>query len=232
MTEQQHIVVVEDDQALGRTIAINLKARGYRVSLCTSAQRALQVVQTVQPSCILLDLGLPDVSGFEVLRTIRQWSAVPIIIVSARHMQEGKIEALDAGADDYITKPFAIGELLARIRATLRRAAPVEAVGQPVIHSADGRLEMNLADRSLLVEGQPTRLTPTQWAIVDVLLAHRGRLVSKLDLLHAVWGENYNKEMNYLRVYISQLRQKIEPNSAEPRYILTEPGAGYRLMLD
>ncbi|PRQ11633.1 DNA-binding response regulator [Corynebacterium sp. 13CS0277] len=225
------ILIVEDDTALAQAIAINLKARSYATRVATSATQALVDVSDWAPDLVLLDLGLPDTSGLGVLRGTRGWSDVPIIVVSARHEQAGKIEALDSGADDYVTKPFAMGELLARVRAALRRRSAPAGEGAAQISTHDGWLRFDLAAGAVYRDGAPVRLSPNQWDIVTYLLRHRGRMVSKLDLLHAVWGDNYNRETNYLRVYISQLRHKLERDPKNPAHILTVPGTGYRFEL-
>ncbi|WPF65815.1 MULTISPECIES: response regulator [unclassified Corynebacterium] len=222
------ILVVEDDAALARVVLIHLRARDYDVAVATTAAEALRAAREWQPHALLLDLGLPDASGLTVLRSLRAWSEVPVLIISARHDHEGKINALDEGADDYVTKPFSMGELLARLRAALRRCPAPEAV--PVVSTDDGRLSIALARAQVLREGQPVHLTPHEWGVVAYLAGHAGQLVRKADLLKAVWGENYERETNYLRVYLSQVRQKLEADPAHPRHFLTEAGMGYRFV--
>lgn len=225
---RSRIVIVEDDTALARVMLIHLRAREYDVTVATTAAEALRVARDWKPHALLLDLGLPDASGLTVLRSLRAWSQVPVLIISARHDHEGKINALDEGADDYVTKPFSMGELLARLRAALRRGPTAEAT--PVIRTDDGRLTIDLARAQVLCEGQPVHLTPHEWGVVAYLAGHAGQLVRKADLLRAVWGDNYRRETNYLRVYLSQVRQKLEQDPAHPRYFLTEAGMGYRFV--
>lgn len=222
------VLVVEDDTALARVVLIHLRARAYDVSVATTAAEAVRLAREWQPHAILLDLGLPDASGLGVLRSLRSWSEVPVLIISARHDHEGKINALDGGADDYVTKPFSMGELLARLRAALRRSPVREA--KPVVCTADGRLRIDLAQAQVFRDGEPVHVTPHEWGVVAYLARRAGQLVRKADLLKAVWGENYGKETNYLRVYLSQVRQKLEVDPAHPRYFLTEPGMGYRFI--
>lgn len=225
------ILIVEDDHTLALAVSINLKARGYQVRVAKTAASALKISGQWQPQAVLLDLGLPDTSGLEVLRSLRKWSTVPVIVVSARHEQEGKINALDEGADDYVTKPFSTGELLARLRSALRRAATAFATERvnPVLVSSDSRLRLDLAQSSVYVDDSRIHLTPIQWKIVEYMARNYESLVKSTDLLQAVWGKNYKRETNYLRVYMSQLRHKLELDPSRPSYFLTEPGLGYRL---
>lgn len=222
------ILVVEDDTALARVVLIHLRARDYDVTVATTAAEALRATREWQPHALLLDLGLPDASGLTVLRSLRAWSQVPVLIISARHDHEGKINALDEGADDYVTKPFSMGELLARLRAALRRYPGTEAA--PVVRTGDGRLHIDLAESRVLRDGEPIHLTPHEWGVVAYLAGHAGQLVPKTDLLKAVWGGAYERETNYLRVYLSQVRQKLELDPAHPRHFLTEAGMGYRFV--
>ena len=226
------ILIVEDDLAIARTLLVSLKARGYLPTVVQSATRALTAANEWKPDAVLLDLGLPDLSGLEVLRSLRRWSEVPVLIVSARHDEAGKINALNEGADDYITKPFSMGELLARLRANLRRAASNASEEESQISSKDGYLVVDLARRQVFVNAEFIHLTPREWDILAYLVQHRGRLVTKVELLHKIWGTQYEKETNYLRVYISQLRHKIEPESTRHTYLHTEVGVGYRMVLD
>lgn len=229
--EADRVLLVEDDVPLANAVMVNFKARGYDIKVATTASQALKIVGSWQPSVILLDLGLPDLSGLEVLRSVRKWSELPIIVVSARHDEPGKINALDEGADDYITKPFSVGELLARVRAVLRRAPAEKEEEKPIITTSDKRVVFNLQNSTVTVEGQDVHLTPREWGIIEYLLRHRGQLVNKTDLLQAVWGQAYSKETNYLRVYMSQLRQKLEKDPGHPQYLVTELGVGYRMVL-
>lgn len=226
------ILIVEDDLDIARTLLVSLKARGYQPCVVQTAARALAAISEWKPSAVLLDLGLPDISGLEVLRSVRRWSEIPVVIVSARHDEAGKINALNEGADDYITKPFSMGELLARLRANLRRVSSVAAAEEAQVSSSDGRLKIDLAERRVYVQGEAVHLTPREWGILSYLVQHRGALVTKIELLKAVWGDQYEKETNYLRVYVSQLRHKIEPAAAHSKYLQTEVGVGYRLVLD
>lgn len=231
MAEQQKILIVEDDIALANAVSVNLKARGYAIQVATTAAAAITVASSWRPHAVLLDLGLPDVSGLDVLRSLRQWSSIPVIIVSARHDETGKINALDEGADDYVSKPFSIGELLARLRAALRRVSATQNQEQPVLTTTDGRVTIDLANTQVIVGGESVHLTPREWAILEYLANHRGQLVEKISLLQAVWGDNYERETNYLRVYVSQLRQKIEAEPSRPEILVTEMGIGYRLVI-
>jgi len=182
-----------------------------------------------RPDVVILDLGLPDMAGTDVIRGIRGWSSVPIIVLSANEQELQKVQALDAGADDYVTKPFGMNELLARLRAATRRAAP--GVDEPVVVTAEFTIDLG-AKRVVRKDGRDVRLTPTEWQLLEVLARHGGRLVSGRQLLQDVWGPTYGTETNYLRVYMAQLRRKLEPDPAQPRYLITEPGMGYRLVTD
>lgn len=218
------VLVVDDDAGLVRALAINLRAHGWDVTVAATGAEALDAAASARPDVILLDLGLPDLSGLEVIEGVRGWSAVPIVVLSARQLGDDKVDALDAGADDYVTKPFAMNELLARLRAAVRRAQPAEA-SEPVVEAGD--LRIDLARRRVLRGGQEVRLSPTEWSLLEVLVRHRGRMVGRLQLLHDVWGPAYSAETNYLRVYTAQLRRKLEDDPANPRHIITQPGMGY-----
>lgn len=227
----EKILMVEDDAALANAVLVTLRARGYEVKVVATASAAIQLASQWHPQALLLDLGLPDMSGLDVLRALRSWNDVPVLVVSARHDEAGKINALDEGADDYVTKPFSMGELLARLRAALRRAPSSDTPEEPVLRTSDGRVEFDLPNKKVLVEGAEAHLTPREWGIVEHMIRHRGRLVTKVELLQAVWGESYKRETNYLRVYMSQLRSKLEIDPANPQYFTTELGVGYRLIL-
>jgi two-component system KDP operon response regulator KdpE len=218
------ILVVDDDRQLLRALRINLKARGYEVVLAVSGAEGLSAASREAPQLVIVDLGLPDMDGVEVVEGVRGWSAVPVIVLSARHLEQAKVRALDAGADDYVTKPFGMDELLARVRAALRRAAPVPEA--PVVRT--GSFTVDLAARRVTRDGNDVRLTPTEWHVLEVLVRNAGKLVSQRQLLQEVWGPRYESETNYLRVYLAQLRAKLEPDPSRPRYLLTEPGMGYR----
>jgi two-component system KDP operon response regulator KdpE len=223
-----HVLVVDDDAGLARALAINLRAHGWDVTVAGTGAAALDAAAGARPDVVVLDLGLPDMSGLDVLAGIRGWSSVPVVVLSARQLGEDKVDALDAGADDYVTKPFAMNELLARLRAAVRRAAPADAAGpgDPVVEA--GRLRIDLARRVVERDGVEVRLTPTEWSLLEVLVRHRGRMVGRQQLLHDVWGPGYDHETNYLRVYTAQLRRKLEDDPSAPRHLLTHPGAGYR----
>ena len=219
------VLVVDDDTALARALAINLRAHGWDVTTAPTGGAALDAVASARPDVVLLDLGLPDMAGLDVIEGIRGWTRVPIVVLSARQLGDDKVDALDAGADDYVTKPFAMNELLARLRAAVRRAEPVRPE-EPVVTA--GELRIDLARRQVSRAGADVRLSPTEWALLEVLVRNRGRLVDRKLLLHEVWGPAYSTETNYLRVYTAQLRRKLERDPSHPRHILTHPGAGYR----
>ncbi|GAB2475157.1 response regulator [Xylanimonas ulmi] len=220
------VLVVDDDAGLARALAINLRAHGWDVTTAATGAAALDAAAATHPDVVLLDLGLPDLPGLDVIAGIRGWSHVPIVVLSARQLGEDKVDALDAGADDYVTKPFAMNELLARLRAAVRRAAPVAQDGDAIVEA--GQLRIDLARRVVERAGAEVRLSPTEWAMLEVLVRNRGRMVGRIQLLHEVWGPAYESETHYLRVYSAQLRRKLEADPAHPRHILTHPGAGYR----
>jgi two-component system KDP operon response regulator KdpE len=218
------VLVVDDDPAMRRTLSINLRARDYEVETAGDGRSALQVVDERMPDLVLLDLGLPDLDGVAVLTQLRSFTQVPVIVVSARTESDDKVEALDLGADDFITKPFSIEELLARIRATSRRAGREE----PDLVVEAGGLRLDLTDSRAIRDGEEVHLTPTEWRIVDVLVRRRGRLVRQAELLTAVWGPAYDTQTNYLRVHMAGIRRKLEADPGRPVLFLTEPGMGYR----
>jgi two-component system, OmpR family, KDP operon response regulator KdpE len=218
------VLVVDDEVPLLRALATNLRARGYVVDLAPTGEEALELATRRRPDAVILDLGLPGISGIEVIEGLRGWTAVPIIILSARGAEHDKVAALDAGADDYVTKPFGMDELLARLRAALRRNAP--APESAVVQTADFTVDL-AAKRVKGPEGE-VRLTPTEWGLVEVLVRNAGKLVSQRQLLLEVWGPEYGEETNYLRVHVAHIRRKLEPDPARPRYFVTEPGMGYR----
>ena len=222
-----HVLVVDDERGLRRALGINLKARGYEVTLAEDGRSALDAASRRRPDVIVLDLGLPDVDGVSVIEGLRGWSEAPIIVLSARTGEPDKVVALDAGADDYVTKPFGMDELLARLRAALRRARTAD--DAPVVETAS--FSVDLAAKEVRgSDGGAIRLTPTEWNVLEVLARNEGKLVGQRQLLQEVWGPAYETETNYLRVYLAQLRQKLEPDPAHPRHLLTEPGMGYRLV--
>jgi len=218
------VLIVEDEPQLRRALGINLRARRYDVEAVADGAGALRAAATSPPDLVILDLGLPDMDGQEVVRGLRGWTRVPIIILSARDTQHDKVEALDAGADDYLTKPFGMDELLARMRAALRRAQPGE--DAPVITTAT--FTIDLAVKRVTRGDNEVRLTPTEWHLLEVLTRHPGSLVTGKQLLQEVWGPTYGAETNYLRVYMAQLRRKLESEPSQPRHLITEPGLGYR----
>jgi len=218
------VLVVDDDPAMRRTLSINLRARDYEVETAGDGRSALQVVDERMPDVVLLDLGLPDLDGIAVLTQLRSFTQVPVIVVSARSESDDKVEALDLGADDFITKPFSIEELLARIRATSRRSGREE----PDLVVEAGGLRLDLTDSRATRDGEEVHLTPTEWRIVDVLVRRRGRLVRQAELLTAVWGPAYDTQTNYLRVHMAGIRRKLEADPGRPVLFLTEPGMGYR----
>jgi two-component system, OmpR family, KDP operon response regulator KdpE len=219
------VLLVDDDATLRQTLAIGLRAEGHEVLLAADGRSALQAVTEDQPDLLVLDLGLPDLSGVEVLRQLRTWSRLPVVVLSARDGSHDKVEALDVGADDYVTKPFGTDELLARIRAAGRRAGS----DLPVIEA--GALTIDVPARQVTRDGAVVRLTPTEWGLLEALVRHPGRLVSQRDLLHEVWGPTYGRETNYLRVYVATLRKKLEDDPASPRHLVTEAGMGYRFVV-
>lgn len=220
------VLVVDDDPQLSRALRITLRAAGYSVVTAADGRTALHEAATEQPDLVILDLGLPDLDGIEVLAGLRPWFAGPVLVLSARADSRDKVGALDAGADDYVSKPFDMGELLARLRALQRRGAPEPE--ELVVRT--GHFTVDLAAIQVTADGGVVRLTPTEWALLSELVRTPGRLVSQRQLLQAVWGPGYEKETHYLRVYIGQLRRKLEPDAARPRYLHTEPGMGYRFM--
>lgn len=224
------VLVIDDEPALVRALQINLCARDYAVTTASTGSAGLASMARNKPDVVIVDLGLPDMDGTEVIRGIRGWSSAPIIVLSARGQETQKVEALDAGADDYVTKPFGMDELLARLRAASRRAAPAPGLDDPVIHTADFDIDLSMKRVTLIRTGAEVRLTPTEWQLLELLVRNSGRLVTRRQLLQEVWGPQYSTENHYLRVYVAQLRRKLEPDPARPRYLLTDPGMGYRFL--
>jgi len=218
------VLVVDDERPIRRFLHASLSGQ-YTVLEAATGEEALAVTVSGHPDAIILDLGLPDMDGIEVTRRLREWTQIPIVVVSVREQEESKIAALDAGADDYLTKPFGVGELMARLRVALRRSTLPD--HEPV-YQADG-LAVDLARRDVLVNGQPASLTPTEYDILRVLVQHAGKVLTHQQLAHAVWGTSYEADAHLLRVNVSNLRRKIEADPTRPRYIVTEPGVGYRL---
>jgi two-component system KDP operon response regulator KdpE len=221
------VLVVDDEPSILRALRINLTAREYDVITAADGATGLAAVARDHPDVIILDLGLPDMDGTDVIHGVRGWTATPIIVLSAWGQESQKVAALDAGADDYVTKPFGMNELLARLRAAVRRAAP--APDEAAVSTPD--FTIDLAAKRVVRDGTAVRLTPTEWQILEILARNQGKLVTQRQLLHEVWGPAYETESNYLRVYLAQLRRKLEPEPATPRYLLTEPGMGYRFQL-
>jgi two-component system KDP operon response regulator KdpE len=222
------VLVIEDEPEIRRFLRATLVSHQYRLFEAATGAEGLQEAAVRQPDIIVLDLGLPDIDGLEVIRRLREWTAVPIIVLSARGQEQDKIAALDEGADDYVSKPFGVGELLARLRVSLRHAErTVREVGEPSF--AVGGIEVNLAQRRVLVDAKEIHLTPLEYRLLAILVKHAGKVLTHRQLLREVWGPPYSDQAHYLHVYMAQLRRKIEADPARPRYLLTEPGVGYRL---
>ncbi|HEY3573636.1 MAG TPA: response regulator [Arthrobacter sp.] len=218
------VLVVDDDQHLLKALRITLQAHGYTVETAADGEAALIAASRNPPGIVVLDLGLPDMDGAAVLRELRRWSTAPVLVLSARHGSSDKVDALDAGADDYITKPFGLEELLARLRALLRRAP--EATEPSTVDTPE--FSVDLGRRMVTRNGEPVKLTPTEWSILELLVRNPGKLITQQQILASVWGPAYEKEANYLRVYMAQLRRKLEADTGNPRHLLTEAGVGYR----
>ncbi|MFJ5861001.1 response regulator [Pseudarthrobacter sp. NPDC092439] len=219
------VLIVDDEIQILRALQINLNARGYTTVTALNGSQALEEAARHRLDAVILDLGLPDIDGVEVIRRLRRWNGVPVVVLSARHGSEDKIQALDAGADDYVTKPFGMDELLARLRAAQRRGSAADAV--PVVETAG--FTVDLAAKQVTRRGVTVRLTPTEWKILELLARNSGALVTHQQILAHVWGPGYAEETAYLRVYLAQLRRKLEMDPANPRHLLTETGLGYRL---
>ena len=220
------LLVIEDETPLRRALRIFLEAHDYTVVIAANGTEGLALAAREHPDVVILDLGLPDMDGVAVATALRGWSNVPIVVLSARDAESVKVAALDAGADDYVTKPFGMNEFLARVRAALRRAATGEEA--PVITTAD--FAIDLGAKRVRRGDAEVHLTPTEWQIVEVLARHTGKLVPQQQLLQQVWGPQYERETHYLRIYMSQIRRKLEPDPSRPRYFITEPGIGYRFV--
>jgi two-component system KDP operon response regulator KdpE len=225
------VLVIEDEAQIRRFLRATLTANGYQLLEATTAQEGLVQAATRQPEIVILDLGLPDLDGLEVTRRLREWTTVPIIVLSARGQESDKVTALDAGADDYLTKPFSVGELLARLRVALRHAArTAQEPGEPTF--AVGDLRVDLARRQVYIAEQQVHLTPIEYKLLTTLVRYAGRVVTHRQLLQEGWGPGHTEASHYLRVYMGQLRHKLEADPARPRYLVTEPGVGYRLKTD
>ncbi|MEP6477619.1 MAG: response regulator transcription factor [Actinomycetota bacterium] len=218
------VLVVDDEPQILRGMGTNLRARGYDVDTAADGEQALEIAARQRPDVVILDLGLPGIDGIEVIRGLRAWSSMPIVVLSARDQEHDKVRALDAGADDYVTKPFGMDELLARLRAAVRRSTPADEAA--VVETPAFTVDLG-AKRVRSAEGD-IRLTPTEWHLVELLVRHPGKLLSQRQLLQEVWGQRYEDETNYLRVYMAQIRRKLEPDPSQPRHFITEPGMGYR----
>lgn len=221
------VLVVEDDPQLVRALVLNLQARRYGVDAAPDGATALRLAAARRPDVVLLDLGLPDMDGVDVIKAVRGWTRVPILVLSARQSSDEKVAALDAGADDYITKPFSMDELLARLRAAVRRTEDLPLVLETTLVRTDG-FTIDLLAKKVVRDGRDVRLTPTEWQLLEILVTHPGRLITQKQLLQEVWGVSRSNKTNYLRVYMAQLRRKLETDPSSPRYLITEPGMGYR----
>jgi two-component system KDP operon response regulator KdpE len=230
MSEVARVLVVDDETQIVRALTVNLQALGYEVDSAGTGEDALRKAADHRPDAVILDLGLPGIDGVEVIHGLRGWTQVPIIVLSVREEEREKIAALDAGADDYVTKPFGMGELVARLRVALRRSLDSDQ-SAPLIETPAFIIDL-AAKRVTRPDGEEIRLTPTEWGIVEVLASNQGKLVSQVQLLKDVWGPNYGEETNYLRVFMAQIRRKLEPDQGIPRYFITEPGMGYRFEIE
>ncbi|MGW7367277.1 response regulator [Streptomyces sp. NPDC054841] len=222
------VLVVEDDPQLVRALTINLKARKYEVEAAVDGATALRLAAAAPTDAVLLDLGLPDVDGLDVIRGLRRWSRVPIVVVSARRTSDEKIEALDAGADDYVTKPFSMDELLARLRAAVRRTETTATAVDDTRLVTTENFTVDLVAKRVKRGDSDVRLTPTEWHLLELLIRNQGHLLSQRQLLEEVWGHYAGSRTNYLRVYMAQLRRKLEADPSHPQHLITEPGMGYR----
>ncbi|HUJ16514.1 MAG TPA: response regulator [Nitrospirota bacterium] len=229
--EKELILLVEDEPQMRRFLRITLQTQGYRLVEAATAQEGLSQATTRNPDIVLLDLGLPDLDGLEVTKRLREWTQTPIIVISAREQERDKVNALDAGADDYLTKPFNAAELLARIRVALRHAARQKTGADEPVFTLD-TLRVDFAQRQVFVGNEEVHLTPIEYKLLAVMIRHAGKVITHRQLLHEVWGPAHVNEVQYLRVYMTQLRHKLETDPARPRFLLNEPGIGYRLKYD
>ena len=220
------VLIVDDEPQILRALRINLSVRGYQVTTAATGAAALRAAAETRPDVIVLDLGLPDIDGLEVLAGLRGWNDTPVIVLSARSDSAEKVAALDAGADDYVTKPFGMDEFMARLRAAVRRGAAAPDSDEPVVETAS--FTVDLAAKKVIRNGSEVHLTPTEWGMLEMLVRNRGKLVGRQELLKEVWGPSYARETHYLRVYLAQLRRKLEDDPSHPRHLLTEAGMGYR----
>ncbi len=231
MTDDKSLVLlIEDEPQMRRFLRITLQGHGYRLVEAVTGQEGLTQAATQNPDVVLLDLGLPDIDGIEVTKRLREWTQIPVIVISAREQEEDKVRALDAGADDYLTKPFGAGELLARIRVALRHTAMQHKGGEEPVFAL-GNLKVDLVKRQVLLDDKEVHLTPIEYRLLTVLIKHAGKVVTHNQLLKEVWGPVYASQTHYLRIYMAQLRHKLEADPARPRFFINEPGIGYRLKL-
>ena len=221
------VLVVEDEPQIVRALVINLRARRYEVDAAPDGATALRLAAAHKPDVVLLDLGLPDMDGVDVIKGLRGWTRSPILVLSARQTSEEKVRSLDAGADDYVTTPFSMDELLARLRAAVRRTEEADTTDADAVVTTDA-FTVDLIAKRVQRGGEDVRLTPTEWHLLEALIRHPGRLISQKQLLQEVWGPSYATQTNYLRVYMAQLRRKLEADPSHPRHLITEPGMGYR----
>jgi len=229
--EKELILLIEDEPQMRRFLRITLQTQGYRLVEAANAQEGLLQATTRNPDVVLLDLGLPDLDGLEVTKRLREWTQTPIIVISAREQEQDKVKALDAGADDYLTKPFSAGELLARIRVALRHVARQIAGKQEPVFALHN-LRVDLAQRQVFIDNTEVHLTPIEYKLLTVLIRHAGKVITHRQLLREVWGPAHGNEVQYLRVYMTQLRHKLENDPTRPRFLMNEPGIGYRLKYD
>jgi two-component system KDP operon response regulator KdpE len=225
------VLIVDDEMPIRRFLRVSLAGEGYRVVEAATAAEALEQIAAQRPDVVVLDLGLPDRDGLAVIREIREWSSVPIVVLSVRDRESDKVSSLEAGADDYLTKPFGVGELMARLRVALRHASIAGGTADEPVFST-GELRVDLARRQVVVAGQEVRLTPIEYKLLALLVKNAGKVLTHRQLLRQVWGPEYGDENHYVRVYVAQLRRKIEADPARPRYLRTEPGVGYRLVTE
>jgi len=232
MTESKELILlIEDEPQMRRFLRVTLQAHGYQLIESATGEDGLIQVATRNPDVVLLDLGLPDIDGLEVTKRLREWSQIPLIVISAREQEEDKVRALDAGADDYLTKPFGAGELLARIRVSLRHMAMQHTGSEESVFVLDN-LKVDLAKRQVLLDGREVHLTPIEYRLLTLLIKHAGKVITHTQLLKEVWGTAYAGQTHYLRIYMAQLRHKLEADPARPRFFINEPGVGYRLKTD
>ena len=228
--DKELILLIEDEPQMRRFLRITLQGHGYRLVEAEAGQEGLMQAATRNPDVVLLDLGLPDVDGLEVTKRLREWTQTPVIVISAREQEQDKVKALDAGADDYLTKPFSAGELMARIRVALRHAVRQSGKQEPVFVLQN--LRVDLAQRQVFIDEQEVHLTPIEYKLLTVLVRHAGKVITHRQLLQEVWGPAHVSEVQYLRVYMTQLRHKLEVDPTRPRFLMNEPGIGYRLKFD